>query len=186
MVRAGRALLEGEKIPSSFIIQEHHPFVSLLDFAFVVDHNHFVFLPNIENCVPVLMQKLNNGFAKYFNLKHQRKDALFGARYGSVLIENQFQLDAVGRYVSIINPLDVYQPGWRETGLRDWEGAFKFLENYQFSSFPDKIEKRKSKILAPKEIWEKYSLAQNREEYKKFVENFLKQKLRSRHPLFLE
>jgi hypothetical protein len=92
-------------------------------------------------------------------------------------VGTEFQSDAVSRYVSIINPLDVFQPGWRENGLKDWEEAFRFLENYQFSSFPDKIGKRNSLILAPKEILERYSiLYQDKEECRKFVEEFLKQK----------
>jgi len=186
IVKAGQALLQGEKIPQKFIIKEHPPFVYLLDFSFVINHYHFYLLPNIENSVPLLMQKLNNGFAKYFNLKHNRKDALFGSRYKSILVKKEFQSDAVSRYVSIINPLDVFQSGWRERGLESWESAFEFLENYQFSSFPDKIGKRNAKILAPKEILDRYSFvggSESRKEYQKFVEEFLKQKS---DPFFLE
>lgn len=186
-IKAGQALLAGEKIPQNFIIQEHPPLVYLFDWSLVMDHDHLYLLSNIENAIPILIQKLNNGFAKYYNLKHNRKDVLFGARYGSVLVEGQFQSDAVSRYVSIINPLDVYQPGWREEGLRNWEEAFEFLENYQFSSFPDKIGKRNSKILAPPEILEKYSiLYRDREECQKFVEEFLKQKSTPSQIILLE
>ena len=186
IIKAGQALLQGEDIPQKFIIIEHPPLVYLLDISLVMNHYHLYLLPNIENSIPLLMQKLNNGFAKYFNLKHNRKDALFGSRYKSILVETEFQSDAVSRYVGIINPLDVFQPGWREKGLEDWEKAFEFLENYQFSSFPDKIGKRNSKILAPKEILERYSFvgnSENIEEYQKFVKEFLKQKST---PIFLE
>jgi len=177
IIKAGQALLQGEDIPQRFIIIKHPPLVYLLDFALAVNHYHLYLLPNIENSVPLSMQKLNNGFAKYFNLKHNRKGTLFGDRYKSVLVGTEFQSDAVSRYVSIINPLDVFQPGWRENGLKNWEEAFDFLKNYQFSSFPDKIGKRNSLILAPKEILERYSiLYQNSEECRKFVEEFLKQK----------
>ena len=110
-VRAGQSLLAGEKIPSKFVIIEHPPFVYVLDFSLVVNHYHFYLLPNVKNSIPILLQKLNNGFAKYYNLKHKRKDALFGSRYKSILTETEFQSDAVSRYVSIVNPLDVYQPG---------------------------------------------------------------------------
>lgn len=184
IIKAGEALLWGEKIPSDFIIVEHPPLVHLIDFSFVLNHYHFYLLPNIENIIPVFMQKLNNGFAKYFNLKHGRKDTLFGSRYKSILVETEFQSDAVSRYVRIINPLDVFQPGWREKGLRNWQEAFKFLENYEFSSFPDKIGKRNSGILAPKDILERYSFKISQEEYRKFVEEFLKQK--STLPFLLE
>lgn len=186
IIKAGQSLLQGEKIPSSFIVQKHPPLIHLLDFSLVVTHNHFYLLSNVENGIPIFMQKLNTGFAKYFNIIHNRKDILFGSRYKSILVKSEFQANTVSRYVSIINPLDVFQPGWREEGLRGWEKAFEFLEKYQFSSFPDKISKRNNKILAPTEILERFSFIgnpENKKEFQKFVEEFLKEKS---NPLFLE
>src|SRR4030042_1049071 len=90
------------------------------------NYYHFQLVPNSENSIPQYMKKVNGGFAKYFNLKHNRRGALFGSRYKSVPIRTDFQSDAVTRYISVMNVLDVYQPGWREKGLHDWEGAFKF------------------------------------------------------------
>lgn len=187
LIKAGQALLQGEEIPQKFILKQHPSLVYLLDFSCVINHYHFYLLPNVENSVPYLMQKLNNGFGKYLNLKHGRKGTLFSGRYQSILVKTEFQSDAVSRYVSIINPLDVFQPGWRREGLKDWKEAFVFLENYQFSSFPDKIGKRKAKILASKEILERYSFtSEDKKEWQKFVEEFLKQKMKPSQPLFLE
>ena len=90
-IKAGQALLRGEKIPPNFVIVEHPPLVYLLDFSFVINHNHLYLLPNIENTIPTFMQKLNNGFAQSFNLSHKRKDAVFGSRYKSVVAKNDFQ-----------------------------------------------------------------------------------------------
>src|SRR3989344_5612853 len=82
-----------------------------------IKHYHFYMVSASDNAIPIFMQKLNMGFAKFFNLKYGRKGALFGSRYTSVPIETDLQSDTVGRYVSIINSLDIYQPGWRENGL---------------------------------------------------------------------
>lgn len=187
IVKAGKALLYGEKIPSKFIIIEHEPIVHLLDFSFVINHDHFYLLPNIETAVPNFMQKLNNSFAQSFNASHGRRDAVFGSRYKGVGVETDFQSYAVSRYVSIINPLDVFQAGWREKGLKNQKEAFNFLKNYEFSSFPDKIGERNSLILASREILEQYApfWGQNNE-YKKFVQEFLKERLISTNPIFLE
>ena len=185
IIKAGQALLEGEEIPSNFIIEKHPPLVYLLDFSLVINHDHLYLLPNIENSIPSFIQRSKNGFAKYYNLKHNRKGTLFGDRYKSILVETEFQSDAVSRYVSIINPLDVFQPDWREKGLKNREEAFDFLKSYPFSSFPDKIGARRSKILAPPEILEKYSiLYRDKAECQKYVEEFLKQK--SSPPFLLE
>ena len=185
VIKVAKALLEGEEISSRFVIKEHPPLVHILDFSLVVTHNHFYLVPNRENEVPLLMKKINGGFAKYFNLKYGRKGALFGSRYKSIPIKTESQSDAVSRYVSIINPLDVFQPDWREKGIEDWEKAYNFLESYQFSSFPEKIGKRNSKIVAPQEIREIYGLKLvNKEEYIRFVKEFWQQHLSSTQPFF--
>lgn len=189
IIKAAKSLLQGEEISSNFVVKEHSPLVHILDFALVVNHYHLCLVPNFENSVPQYMKKLNGGFAKYFNLKYTREGALFGSRYKSVLIETEFQVDAVHRYISVVNPLDVYQPGWRENGLQDIEGAFRFLENYKFSSFPEIIGKRNSKILAPDEVLENFFFKKEKtgqNEYLNFIEDFLKHKLTSFSPLFLE
>ncbi|MEW6407930.1 MAG: hypothetical protein AB1465_04525 [Patescibacteria group bacterium] len=181
MIKVAQAILQGEKIPPKFIIEEHPPLVDFLDFALVITHFHFYLVPNFENCIPTFIKKLNIGFAKYFNLKNNRKGALFGARYQSIPVKTDFQSSAVSRYISVINPLDIYQPGWRKKGLKNWKKAFNFLEDYQFSSFPDRIGKRKSKILAPEETLKRFCLetdsrGEGKNRYKQFVRDFLKQK----------
>jgi len=185
--RAGQALLYGEKIPSKFVIIEHPPFVHLLDFSQVVNHDHLYLLPNIENAIPRFMQKLNNGFAQSFNSAHKRKYAVFGSRYKDVVAKTDFQSHAISRYVSIINPLDVFQPGWREKGLKNPKKAFSFLKNYEFSSFPDKIGERHSSILASPEILGQYApFWEKNEEYQNFVKEFLNERAVSLNHLFLE
>lgn len=187
IIKITQALLLGEDISSKYIIIEHPPLVNIFDFSLVVNHYHFYLAANKENSVPLFMQRLNGGFAMYFNLKHGRKGSLFGSRYKSIPIKTDFQSTAVGRYVSIINPLDVYQPGWRESGLDNLEKAFSFLEKYQFSSFPDRIGKRESRLLASGNVLEKYGLWRgSANEYRQFVENFLKERLSSSEPIFLE
>lgn len=187
IVKAAQAILNGEEPSSKFIIKEHPPLVYLFDFVLPITHFHFYLLAKSKKTLALFMKKLKGGFAKYFNLKNLRQGALFSGPYKSIHVENQTQSDAVIRYIAIINTLDIYQPGWREEGLKDWKGAYKFLTNFQFSSFPDRIGKRRAKILAPPEIYEKYSLTMGDEkEFKKFTENFLKEKFAHFNSLFFE
>jgi len=190
VIKAGQALLWGEKIPSRFIIKEHPPLVDLLDFSLIVNHYHFYLLPNVENIIPFFIKKLNQGFALSFNSIHNRKGAVFGSRYKNVTTKTDFQSAAVIRYISIINPLDVFQPGWREEGINNWEKALSFLENFEFSSFPDRIGKRRSTILAPKKILERYPFgrdSKDKEKFREFAKNFLKERLNlSNNSYFLE
>lgn len=187
IMKASQALLNGEEISSKFVIKEHPPLVYIFDFVLPITHFHFYLLPTSKKALALFMKKLKGGFARYFNLKNSRRGAVFSGPYKSIQIESEAQSDALIRYISVINSLDIYQPGWREEGLKDWKGAYNFLKNYQFSSFLDRIGKRKAKILAPDEIFEKYSLKMGGEkEFEKFVKNFLKQRFISFNPIFLE
>jgi len=187
IIKTAQAILNGEEPSSKFIVKEHPPLVYLFDFVLPITHFHFYLLATSKKNLALFMKKLKGGFAKYFNLKNLRQGALFCGPYKSIQIENQTQSDAIVRYVTIINTLDIYQPGWREKGLRNWEGAFNFLENFEFSSFPDRIGKRKAKILAPEEIYEEYSLKiGGKREFREFTENFLKEKFVSLNHFFLE
>ncbi|MDO8558787.1 MAG: hypothetical protein Q7R84_00435, partial [bacterium] len=187
IIKAAQAILNGEDIPSKFIIKEHPPLVHFLDFSLVVNHNHLFLVPNIENAIPIFMKKINGNFALYLNLKYNNKGVVFNGPYKDVVIKTQLQADTVSRYISIINSLDVFQPGWRAEGLKNSEKAFEFLRNFQFSSFPDKIGKRKSKILAPPEILGKYlTLGSDAKNYKEFTDDFLKERSNMPSSFFLE
>lgn len=187
IIKVAKALLEGEKISPKFLLKEHPPLVSILDFSLVMNHYHLHLLANIENSVPIFIQRFNRGFAGYFNLKYGRKGPLFEGPYKSVAIETDSQGAAVSRYVSIVNPLDLHQPNWRKEGLKDWRGALRFLENFLFSSFPDKVGLRKSGILAPKDILEQYSFVGfGKKEFQEFTKQFLKEKQSSFKDFYLE
>lgn len=189
VMKAGQALLYGEQIPERFIIIEHPPLVNIFSFAQVINHEHFILVPNFENGISKYMQKFKTGFAMYYNLKNKRRGNLFEKPYKMIQIQTDSQLTAVLLYINVKNPLDVYQPGWREEGLKDWKEAFNFLESYQFSSFPDLFGNRESKVLAPKEILERYlgeKIIKDKKEFRSFVEAYLQDKMRRYHSFFLE
>lgn len=189
IIKAAKSLLSGEEVSGKFIIVEHPPLVNILSFVLVVTHNHLILVSNAENGISKYIQKLKTGFAMYFNFKHNRHGNLFERPYKIIPIQTNFQLDAVLRYVNVKNVLDVYQPRWQEKGLKDEKEAFKFLNQYQFSSFPDLFSKRNSKILAPRSILEKYlgkGLTGSKEEYLNFIKDYLQKNLKSFYPLFLE
>ena len=189
VVENAESLLRGKEISSKLIIKEYTFLVHILSFSLVVDHYHFLLVQNINGGIPKFMQKLNTGFVKYFNLKNERKGALFESRYKAVPIKDEFQLDAVVRYINITNPLDVFQPGWRERGLKDPKAAFEFLNHYQFSSFPDLFGKRHSRILASKDVLEEFlgkDIIRDREGGFEFVKDYLSQNKIVSFPVFLE
>lgn len=187
--KAAIAILNGEEIPKNFIIVEHQPLVHRFSFSFVVNHRHEILIPNIDHGIPKYMQKVNNGFAKYYNLKHNRKSNLFERPYKIVPVKTNFQLDAVISYVNVKNSLDVYQSDWILKGPKNQKEALDFLNKYQFSSFPDLFGNRNSKLLASKIILEKFlgeEIIKNKKIYHKFIEDYLEKKLTDFNHLFLE
>ena len=150
--RAVEQLLAGKEISEMLYKKQHEPLVHILSFTEVVNHYHFLLLPNQENGISLYMKKLNTAFAKYFNLKYSRKGTLFESRYKSIPIKTEPQLDAIIRYINVKNPLDVYQPRWREEGLRHKKEGWNFLFEYPFSSFPDIVGQRNSMFLAPEPV----------------------------------
>ncbi len=185
----GRALLNNEKIHEQSVIIEHPPLVNFLSFVLVGNHYHFLLVPNSDKGIPKFMQKLNGGYAKHFNLKYNRTGNLFEKPYKIIPVKTNFQLDAVVCYINLINPLDIYQPGWREKGLNDREGAFKFLRKYQFSSLLDLFGGRGSKIITSRLTLEQFlqaEISQSQEEYSNFIKDFLEKKSQRFSPLFLD
>lgn len=188
-IQAAKTLLSGGDISEKLVIIEHDPLVNIFSFALVVDHNHFILSANVEYGISKYFQKLNGGFGKYYNLKHSRQGTLFDGRYKIVSIKSNFQLDAVLRYVNVKNPLDVYQPGWREDGLNNLKEALEFLREYQFSSFSDLFGERNSKILAARQILEKHlgeEITKNEKEFRNFIKDYLQKKLIEYSSLFFE
>lgn len=184
------SILEGEELDEMFINKKHTPFVYYLSFALVGNHYHLLVVPNTEDAISQYMHNLNTAFAKYFNLKYSRRGTLFESRYKAIPIETDSQLDIIIRYINVKNPLDVYQPGWRDATLKNPEKGWRFLFKYPFSSFPDIFGKRKSKFIdMPPDIKTQFldrTSIYGKNEYIKFLQDPLKLKEFSPKDIFLE
>src|SRR3989338_8438467 len=110
--------------------------VDIHAFCLMPNHYHLLLSPRVKDGVPRFMKKINMGYAKYFNIKNDRKGALFESRYKSILVESESHLMYLPHYIHL-NPLDLHMPEWRDGKLRSAASAIKFLENYRWSSFPD-------------------------------------------------
>lgn len=112
--------------------------VDIHAFCLMPNHYHLMLSSRVKDGISKFMKKVNMGYAKYFNIKNERKGTLFESRYKSILIENENHFMYLPHYIHL-NPLDLHMPEWREGKLRSFTGAIKFLENYRWSSFPDYI-----------------------------------------------
>jgi hypothetical protein len=83
------------------------------------------------------MRKLG-GYASYFNKQYDRVGPLFQSRYKVVPITTNEQLQVAFSYVHT-NPIELFEPGWKEFRVGDPQQALKKLKEYYWSSFRDYI-----------------------------------------------
>jgi putative transposase len=120
------------------------------------NHYHFILSPLVEKGVQKFMQKLSNGYSKFFNEKYERSGALFQGTYKRIAIKSDEYLLHVSAYV---NCNDRVHEGLNEQWLDD-----------RFSSFPH-YKGMKGVIQCGTEvILEQFSSC---DEYLKFMEQSL-------------
>tara|TARA_Y100000310_G_C20660882_1_gene804705 strand:+ start:315 stop:1019 length:705 start_codon:yes stop_codon:yes gene_type:complete len=137
--KVAQAILQGEEIPNDYFVREHQPLVQLFSYVLAKDRYHLGMVPMQKDSIPQYMQKLNLGFAKYYNLKYKRSGALFEGRFHAASISSPTQLNTVVRYINIKKVRDVF-----ENVSENWN----FLKEYSYSSFPDLFGSRASHLLS--------------------------------------
>lgn len=114
------------------------PMTDLLGFAIMPTHIHFILQEIVNNGIIKYMQKLG-GYSLYFNKRHGRDGSLFQT-YKCILIESDSQLKVVFNYVHT-NPISLWEPGWKNSQVKNKDVALRKLENYSWSSYPTYIGK---------------------------------------------
>ena len=112
---ASRPISRKERKPRKLLVDVHA-------FCLMPNHYHLLLSSKVKDGIPRFMKKLNIGYAKYFNIKNDRRGALFEARYKSILVENEDHFMYLPHYIHL-NPLDMYMPEWRDRKLRNYGDA---------------------------------------------------------------
>ena len=118
--------------------RERKLLVQIHSFCLMPNHYHLLLSPLMENGIATFMRKLNAGYAKYFNIKHERTGALFEGRYKRILLETDAHFKHLPLYIHL-NPLDLKFPEWRTINLpnKTIRGALEYLRTYRWSSHLD-------------------------------------------------
>ncbi len=113
------------------------PIVEVLAFTLMPNHFHVILREIKEGGISQFMQKMG-GYSTYFNKQYDRVGTLFQSRFRAVRIQNDVQLNAVFAYVHT-NPVELWEPGWKEHKVKNPGRAIKELEGYWASSYNDYI-----------------------------------------------
>ena len=125
-------------IASHYIERKRKLLVDIHAFCLMPNHYHLLLSPRVDDGIVKFMKKLGIGYAKYFNIKYERKGTLFEGRYKFVNVKDESHFIHLPYYIHL-NPLDLFAPEWRQNRVKNLNGALEFLKGYRWSSFLDYI-----------------------------------------------
>lgn len=141
---AARARTLGER-------QQRVTLVDLVCFCLMPNHYHLLLRQRGDDGVSLFMQKLGTAYTMYFNEKYQRSGALFQGRYKAIHVPHDRYFLPLSRYIHL-NPLDMIEPRWKRTGIKNIEKARRFLLTYPWSSYADYVGNPQFPFLLDSEL----------------------------------
>lgn len=127
--------------------------VEIFAFCLMPNHFHLLLRQLTEGGIAKMLANLQNSYARFFNIKHQRSGALFQSMFKAIRIETDEQLLHVSRYIHL-NPSSSFLV------------KIKDLSNYSWSSFPEYLGNQATTFTNPKFVLD---LAEGKKRYEKFV-----------------
>jgi putative transposase len=161
-----------KKFHEIMILDRGELLVSIGVWSLMTNHFHILVRQEIDGGITKFMRKLGVGYSMYFNIKYDRKGAVFGGLFKSKLIgiDDNYMRQLFG-YIHI-NPLEIAFPAWKENlnGSSSVEMR-KFLDSYRYSSYQDYIgiDRVEKNILNTKNFPDYFGDAKS---FKDFVENY--------------
>jgi hypothetical protein len=89
------------------------------------------------------IKRVQSGYTKYFNIRHNRVGPLFQGPYGQTGAHDDRGEYALLGYIHM-NPLDYYDKKWREGMIEDVDEAIVFLKEYAWSSAAGWLEDKEN------------------------------------------
>lgn len=133
---------------------EQDRYVELENFVLMPNHFHLTIFEKKENGTAQYMQRVLNGYTKYFNTKYQKSGHLFQGPFKAVRITDNRQLLYLSAYIHK-NPMEV--SGWRN---KEYDFPWSSYQDYSDNN-------RWGALLKSDIVVEQFN---NVGEYKKFVE----------------
>jgi putative transposase len=147
--------------------------VDVMCWALMPNHPHLLVVEKKEGGISNFAKKIFGGYTKYFNEQLKRGGVLFQGKSKKILVQREAHFLYLPFYIHL-NPLDLFQPRWKEEGIKDIKGAIKFLEEYRWSNYRDIIGKGNGEFsdVTNKELF--FELFQtNKEKYQKDFEEWI-------------
>lgn len=164
-------ILNNKTFSEILVLDKGKPLISIGAWCLMINHFHLLIRQEVDGGITKFMRKLGVGYSMFFNIKYQRKGALFGGLFKSKLIgvDDNYMLQLFG-YIHI-NPLEIEFPEWKNQINKSSINMKKFLKSYRYSSYPDHIgEDRVEKSIIKTESFPNYF--QGTQSFEDFVDNY--------------
>ncbi|PIS39190.1 MAG: hypothetical protein COT33_03250 [Candidatus Nealsonbacteria bacterium CG08_land_8_20_14_0_20_38_20] len=138
------------RVLKNYIVTEgkkRKPLVRILAYCVMPNHFHLLVEEIQEGGISKFMQKLNKGYARYFNNKYERVGHLWQDKFKNILVDDERYLLYLLVYINILNPAELIEPNWKERGIENIEKILEFAEKYQWSTHQEYLGKRRSLII---------------------------------------
>lgn len=145
--------------------------IDIICFILIPNHFHFIIRQLVDNGISKFMQKIETGYAMYFNKRYERTGRLFEGHFKPKLIGTDEYMMCLSAYIHL-NCLDLIEHGWKKEGIKDWNRTNKFLESYKWSSYLDYIDKYNfPNVINKGPVMEYFKTPEG---YKKYVQGWTK------------
>lgn len=145
--------------------------VNIVCYCMNPNHYHFILEQLVDRGIEKFMQKLGNGYTKYFNHKHERSGVLFQGRFKSVHIDSNEYLLHLSVYINLnrqVHKIELRHPMSKSS----WEeyvggGRFGICRNKEvvLGQFRSKKEYKQFAEKFVKGIIERKEMLENMEDY---------------------
>lgn len=127
--------------------------VEILAYCLMPNHFHLLIKQKYEGGITHLLSNMQNGYVRFFNLRHHRIGPLFQSMFKAIRIESDEQLLHTSRYIHL-NPVTSFLI------------AKDSLSAFPWSSYSHYLEKNPSNIVDTVQI---LALGGGRNKYERFV-----------------
>lgn len=131
---------------------EQKPLTKILGYCLMPNHFHLILKEVVKGGVSLFMKKLCESMTKHFNEKYDEKGSIFQGAYKSRTVETDEYLRYLAVYVMLKNPLELYPRGGFAGAMRNFDAAWNWATNFQFSSLADYSAGERSSVIVDKDL----------------------------------
>ena len=130
--------------------------VAVGGYCLMKNHPHIIVQEKKEGGITTFMRKLGTAYNMYFNKKYDRIGNLMVKPFRSKHIADDRYLYRVIQYVHL-NPVDIFEPNWKENGVEKIQQLEVELCKYPYSSLPDYLsatQDRPERFILDREVFD--------------------------------